>query len=58
MAIRQYTHFYIRWRVRALAYLMLLEDQYPPFGDDAVSGVAHVRGDRKARGGASASDFA
>ena len=25
-AIRQYTHFYLRWRVRALAYLMLLAD--------------------------------
>jgi len=33
LAIRQYTLFYLRWRVRALAYLMLLEDQYPPFGD-------------------------
>jgi hypothetical protein len=31
--IRQYTRFYLRWRVRALAYLMLLEDVYPPFGD-------------------------
>ena len=31
--IRQFTAFYLRWRVRALAYLMLLEDQYPPFGD-------------------------
>jgi hypothetical protein len=34
-AIRQYTTFYLRWRVRALAYLMLLEDHYPPFGDAA-----------------------
>jgi hypothetical protein len=34
-AIRQYTTFYLRWRVRALAYLMLLEDGYPPFGDAA-----------------------
>jgi Domain of unknown function (DUF4389) len=34
-AIRQYTTFYLRWRVRALAYLMLLEDRYPPFGDAA-----------------------
>jgi hypothetical protein len=33
--IRQFTAFYMRWRVRALAYLMLLEDQYPPFGDAA-----------------------
>jgi len=33
--IRQFTAFYLRWRVRALAYMMLLEDQYPPFGDAA-----------------------
>jgi hypothetical protein len=33
VGIRQMTAFYLRWRVRALAYLMLLEDQYPPFGD-------------------------
>jgi hypothetical protein len=33
--IRQFTAFYLRWRVRALAYLMLLEDPYPPFGDAA-----------------------
>jgi hypothetical protein len=32
-AIRQFTTFYMRWRTRALAYLMLLEDAYPPFGD-------------------------
>src|SRR6476659_11003170 len=25
--IRQFTQFYLRWRVRALAYMMLLEDQ-------------------------------
>ena len=31
--IRGFTLFYLRWRVRALAYLMLLEDQYPPLGD-------------------------
>jgi hypothetical protein len=33
IGIRQFTSFYLRWRVRALAYLMLLEDTYPPFGD-------------------------
>lgn len=33
IGIRQFTTFYMRWRVRALAYLMLLEDRYPPFGD-------------------------
>jgi Domain of unknown function (DUF4389) len=33
IGIRQFTSFYLRWRVRALTYLMLLEDPYPPFGD-------------------------
>jgi len=33
IGIRQFTLFYVRWRVRALSYLMLLEDAYPPFGD-------------------------
>jgi uncharacterized protein DUF4389 len=32
-AIRRFTRFYLRWRVRSLAYTMLLEDRYPPFGD-------------------------
>ena len=31
--IRRYTRYYLRWRVRALAYMMLLVDRYPPFGD-------------------------
>ena len=35
VGIRQFTSFYMRWRARALAYLMLLEDAYPPFGDAA-----------------------
>ena len=25
--------YYLRWRVRAVAYMMLLCDEYPPFGD-------------------------
>ena len=25
--------FYLRWRVRATAYMALLRDEYPPFGD-------------------------
>ncbi len=33
VGIRQFSTFYLRWRVRALAYLTLLEDAYPPFGD-------------------------
>ena len=41
--IRQFTQFYLRWKVRALAYMMLLEDQYPPFGDLAYpAGVTVV----------------
>jgi hypothetical protein len=35
VGIRQFTSYYMRWRVRAVAYLMLLEDAYPPFGDAA-----------------------
>jgi len=27
------TAFYLRWRVRAVAYFALLRDEYPPFGD-------------------------
>jgi len=33
IGIRQFTTFYMRWRLRAVAYFMLLEDPYPPFGD-------------------------
>ena len=33
VGIRQFCAFYLRWRTRAGAYLMLLEDPYPPFGD-------------------------
>jgi len=33
LGIRQFTTYFMRWRVRAIAYLMLLEDVYPPFGD-------------------------
>jgi hypothetical protein len=34
VGIRQFTQFFLRWRTRAVAYLMLFEDAYPPFGDD------------------------
>ena len=27
--------FYLRWRVRATAYMALFRDEYPPFGDDS-----------------------
>ncbi len=26
--------FYLRWRVRAMAYMALFRDEYPPFGDE------------------------
>ena len=48
--IRQFSTFYLRWRVRGLAYMMLLEDRYPPFGDEpypaAVTVEDPVRRDR------------
>jgi len=31
--IRDFMLFYLRWRVRALAYMALFSDVYPPFGD-------------------------
>jgi uncharacterized protein DUF4389 len=43
IGIRQFCSYFLRWRVRALAYMMLLEDRYPPFGDDTYpAGVAIV----------------
>jgi hypothetical protein len=42
LGIRQFTSFYLRWRVRALAYFMLLEDVYPPFGDAAYPASIEV----------------
>jgi Domain of unknown function (DUF4389) len=35
IVVRRFTRFYLRWRVRAIAYTMLLVDRYPPFGDGA-----------------------
>ena len=31
--IRDFMLYYLRWRTRALAYMALLADAYPPFGD-------------------------
>jgi len=31
--LRDLALYYLRWRVRAVAYLMLLRDEYPPFGN-------------------------
>jgi hypothetical protein len=40
--IRQFLTFYLRWRVRAVSYLMLLEDAYPPFGDAPYPAAIHI----------------
>jgi hypothetical protein len=40
--IRAYTRFYVRWRVRALSYLMLLQDAYPPLGDAPYPAVVTI----------------
>ncbi len=31
--IRDFSLYYLRWRTRAIAYMALLVDPYPPFGD-------------------------
>jgi hypothetical protein len=31
--VRELTESYMRWRVRAIAYMTLLRDEYPPFGE-------------------------
>jgi hypothetical protein len=34
--------FYLRWRVRASAYVALLRDEYPPFGDAAYPAAVEL----------------
>ncbi|HEX6058895.1 MAG TPA: DUF4389 domain-containing protein [Gemmatimonadaceae bacterium] len=34
--------FYLRWRVRAVAYMALLRDEYPPFGDGAYAAALEI----------------
>src|SRR5688572_25160760 len=41
--------FYLRWRVRAVAYSALLRDEYPPFGEGLYPATLEIRkpaGDR------------
>jgi Domain of unknown function (DUF4389) len=33
-SIRDFSLFYLRWRTRAMAYMALFVDPYPPFGDE------------------------
>lgn len=35
-------HFYMRWRVRAVAYMALFRDEYPPFGDGEYSASIEI----------------
>lgn len=41
-AFRRVCAFYLRWRVRATAYLTLLRDEYPPFGDGPYSAAVDL----------------
>jgi hypothetical protein len=40
--IRDFSLFYLRWRTRAMAYMALFVDQYPPFGDEPYPTVIEV----------------
>jgi hypothetical protein len=45
----EFAAFYMRWRIRAGAYLALLRDDYPPFGDEpypTTYELAYPAGDR------------
>lgn len=41
--LRTLAVYYLRWRVRAIAYLTLLRDEYPPFGDGVYSAELVLR---------------
>jgi uncharacterized protein DUF4389 len=40
--IREFTVYYLRWRTRSLAYMALLRDEYPPFGDGSYGAEIQV----------------
>ncbi|HWV58832.1 MAG TPA: DUF4389 domain-containing protein [Longimicrobiales bacterium] len=37
-----FSAFYLRWRVRAIAYVALLRDEYPPFGEGEYPAELYV----------------
>jgi hypothetical protein len=41
--IREFSLYYLRWRTRALAYMALFVDPYPPFGDEPYPAAIDVR---------------
>jgi len=40
--IREFSLYYLRWRTRALAYMALFVDTYPPFGDGPYPATVDV----------------
>lgn len=40
--IRDFALYYLRWRTRAVAYMALFVDRYPPFGDSAYPASIEV----------------
>ena len=40
--IRDFSLYYLRWRTRALAYMALFVDPYPPFGDEPYPATIEV----------------
>jgi hypothetical protein len=47
--LRSLVEFYLRWRVRATAYVTLLSDAYPPFGDENYPASLAIVAPREAR---------
>lgn len=41
--IREFSMYYLRWRTRAVAYMALFVDPYPPFGDEPYPAAIEVR---------------
>ena len=41
--------FYLRWRVRAVAYTSLLRDEYPPFGEGEYPFTLHLEAPERPR---------
>jgi len=41
--IRDFSLYYLRWRTRALAYMALFVDPYPPFGDEPYPATIDVQ---------------
>ena len=40
--LRDLVAYYLRWRVRAIAYAALLRDEYPPFGDGSYPAALEI----------------